>query len=121
MLQHRFIGSIKISELSAIMSVFAEDLAKTSAADMIRCLADGVDIDRIDRFLDLLFVLAAKTGSVTCAVVGQDAVRIQCHDATSGEFEMPRAMSKIRMVCARLALRCTEWCNRQINAYGDQA
>ena len=35
------------------------------------------------------------------------------------EAKLPRARTKLRMLCARLAVRCSDWANRDVSPYGD--
>ena len=88
-------------------------------ADARRCLAGGFDTQKADDFLDRLFELAATFGSVHCTLANERIMRIQSRNTELHELEIPRAKTKLRMLCARLAVRCGEWADRKLAPYGD--
>src|SRR5437879_6094759 len=98
------------------MDAITTNVAESEA---IQCLVNGLNTQGIDDFLDRLFSLAGKLGNVTCSLLGDRIIRLQSHDVVLQAVEAPRAKSKLRMVCARLAVRCGEWCNRKVSPYGD--
>ncbi len=84
-----------------------------------RCLAGGLDTEKMDEFLDHIFSLAARLGGVECTLVNESTLRIQSGDALVHERTLPRATTKLRTICARLAVRCGAWSNREMSPYGD--
>lgn len=92
---------------------------KSLEVEALRCLAGGIDTQKADAFLDLLLELAAASGSVTCTLANERVLRLQVRDTSLQELEIPLAKTKLRMLCARLAMRCGEWGRRKISPYGD--
>jgi hypothetical protein len=93
--------------------------AKLVAPDVLRLLADGLDTPKLDEFLDAMFDLATTWRSISCAVIDDRRIRVQADDAIIQEAEIERAKTKLRMACARLAVRCSEWLGRPVSPYGD--
>ena len=100
------------------MNAVTAKTKEQQASDALRCLADGVDTKKVDDFLDQLFQLAERLGSVTCALV-DDQLCLQTHNVILDTLNIERAKSSLRMVCARLAVRCSESAKRKVSAYGD--
>jgi hypothetical protein len=94
---------------------------KAIETDILKSIAGGLDTQKIDDFLDQLFELAGRFGSITCNLHGEGVLRLQSRGSVLQEAEIPRAKSKLRMLCARLAVRCGEWSNRPVAPYGDMA
>jgi hypothetical protein len=92
---------------------------KSLKAEALRCLAGGINTQKADAFLDLLLELAAASGSVTCTLANERVLRLEVRDTALLEVEIPLAKTKVRMLCARLAVRCGEWGGRKISPYGD--
>jgi hypothetical protein len=82
-------------------------------------LADGFDTRKADAFLDRIFDQAAKFGRITITINGDSVLRLDSPGYTSMQADMSRVKTKVRMLCARLAVRCREWSNRPIAPYGD--
>ena len=101
------------------MSAVTGNLLKTMEAETLRCLAHGIDTQKADAFLDQLFELATALGSVSCALTNESVLRVRSPETTLLEAEIPLAKAKLRMLCARLAVRCGEWASRKISPYGD--
>jgi hypothetical protein len=101
------------------MNAVSTDLATSLQAETVRCLADGVDTQKIDDYLDRLFEWATAYGSVACSMSKDDLLCVQTLKHVSHEFHLPRAKSKLRIMCARLAVRCEEWSKRKVSPYGD--
>ncbi len=84
--------------------------------DFWRALADGMDTQKADAFIDILFDHAGKYGSVTLTLSG--GLILKSPLVISLPADIPRAKTKMRMICARLAVRCAEWSNRPVSPYG---
>ena len=102
-----------------MMNAATANLTKSLKAEMLRCLAGGIDTPKADGFLDQLFEVAEALGSVTCMLAGDRVLRVQSRDLVLQDVEIPLAKTKLRMLCARLAVRCGEWANRKLAPYGD--
>ncbi|HYV37860.1 MAG TPA: hypothetical protein VE988_19400 [Gemmataceae bacterium] len=64
--------------------------------------SDGV------RFIDELLLIAADAGEIRCSMAGNDALRFEVENQPVWEMQLSRAKSKLRYLCARLAVLCTE-------------
>jgi hypothetical protein len=87
-------------------------------ADILKRIAEGLDTKKVDDFLDQLFTLAGRFGSITCNLHAAGVLRLESRGAVLQEAEIARAKTKLRMLCARLAVRCGEWSARPISPYG---
>lgn len=101
------------------MKTTSESLSNDIVA-ALTSLHDGVDTKTLDVFLDHLFELANRNGLAVCELANNDALCVKSPNlGESVMVEMPRALTKMRMVCARLAVRCSKSCSREIKPYGD--
>src|SRR5207237_1265558 len=57
--------------------------------------------------------------TIACTVIDDHTIRVHSEDLVVQEAEVSRAKTKLRMACARLAVRCSEWAGRQVSPYGD--
>src|SRR5438034_9418653 len=87
-------------------------LVEASMADNHR--ADGV------RFIDELLALASDVGEITCTFASEHALRFQTPNEPAWEIELGRARSKLRMLCARLAVLCNESGGPDVSLYGGE-
>lgn len=111
--------TITLIEIEGDMSAVSSEMTTSFYADALRGLSDGLDAKKIDDFLDRLFELATMSGSVTCNLSADHVLRLQSPNQGDREFDLPRGKSKLRMVCARLAVRCSDWAHRKVAPYGD--
>jgi hypothetical protein len=101
------------------MSTITGQLADSTAPALLGRLAQGVDAETLDGFIESLFTLAVKLNKLTCGLVDDSSLRLESGNVILHEMTLPRAKTKLRMLCARLAVRCTVWSNRQVSPYGD--
>jgi hypothetical protein len=88
-------------------------------SELLRCLAGGVDAQKLDDFLDRLLCLAGELGSVTCILPDEQTIRVQSRGGLLNEAALPLAKAKLRMLCARLAVRLGDWSNQKVSPYGE--
>jgi hypothetical protein len=88
-------------------------------SDARRCLPGSFNAPKADDFLDRLFELAATFASVHCTLANDRMLRIQSHNTQLHELAIPLAMTKPRMLCARLGVRFGEWANWKLASYGE--
>jgi hypothetical protein len=93
--------------------------AKPVAPDVLHLLADGLDTAKLDEFLDAMFELATTWRTIACVVIDDQRIRLQSDDAIIQEAVVVRGKTKLRMACARLAVRCSEGLGRPVSPYGD--
>ena len=102
------------------MLVFAENLKSSFASEATRCLANGLDTSKMDDFLDQLFHLADEMGSVSISFLEDNRIlRLESKNLIFQDMIVSRPKTKLRMLCARLAVRCGEWAKREVSPYGE--
>jgi hypothetical protein len=82
-------------------------------------LGERVDIKRVDGVFDEILKQIANLKSVACILTDASSLCLQAGDETVASVKVDRAKSVLRMMCARLSVRCSEWANREISPYGD--
>jgi hypothetical protein len=87
--------------------------------DFWTALADGMDAQKADSIVDMLFDHADKNGRVTLSLEGDSCLQSQWPGVILQRADIPRAKTKLRMICARLSVRCAEWSKRPVSPYGD--
>jgi hypothetical protein len=87
--------------------------------DFWTALADGLDTQKADAFLDMLFDHAGKHGSVALTLEAGSCLQSQWPGVIMQRVDIARAKTTLRMICARLAVRCAKWSKRPIAPYGD--
>jgi hypothetical protein len=58
-------------------------------------------------------------GDIHCTMAHERALRFQSRGMLLKDVDIPLAKNKLRMLCARLAVRCGELVHRKIAPYGD--
>ena len=58
------------------------------------------------RFVDELLLFAGAVCEIHCAPAGEDRLRFAVASESPFEIDLERAMGKLRMICARLAVLC---------------
>lgn len=87
--------------------------------EKLKTLKNGFDLQRADAFLDELFGLLSAGGHLVCAADDPKKIRVWSDGIVLGGSVIPLARSKMRSLCARLAIRCGEWAGLNISIYGD--
>jgi hypothetical protein len=80
-------------------------------------LADNHNTD-IVRFADALLALAAEVGEIRCQMADTDALQFEVESQTPLVMPMGRVQTKLRMLCARLAVLATESGTLEGTLYG---
>jgi hypothetical protein len=102
------------------MNAVTEGVKKSKAEQALRCLAEGLDTPKMDEFLDQLLALVHEFGQVSFYLTGDDRILVlYSKDLLLAQLETSRPKTKIRILCARLAVRCGEWSGREVFPYGD--
>jgi hypothetical protein len=89
-------------------------------AEWLRCLGQGTDTRRLDDAIAQLFHLAGEWGTISCSFAGGNMVRLESAERLIHELEVPRAKTKMRMLCARLGVQCGQWAGQTVSLYGDE-
>lgn len=79
--------------------------AQDNLGNLVRDLLAGRKIDVV-RFVDELLLLADTLGEVRCSPADDDRLRFAIPGAAPFDVPLDRARSKLRMLCARLAVLC---------------
>ena len=65
---------------------------------ILTCIAEGLDTEEMDGFLDQLFELAAVFGCIKCNLHGDGVLRLHSRDVLLQVGAVPRAKTKLRML-----------------------
>jgi hypothetical protein len=76
----------------------------------------GRKIDVIG-FIDQLLECATHLGEIRCCLATEQSLRFQLGDQAC-EVRLDAARGKLRMLCARLAVRCQETAGNAVSPYG---
>ncbi len=82
-------------------------------------LVDDHQVETV-RFIDELLLLAAEQEEIRCSLVGESALRFESSEHHSTEVKVGRAKTKLRMLCARLAVLCNESGGSEVSLYGGE-
>jgi hypothetical protein len=83
-------------------------------------LSDDHEIDGT-RFIDQLLCVADEVGELKCSLLGKDKLRFELPERSEFNVATTRAKSKLRMLCARLAVLCKEGSGGQeVSIYGGE-
>jgi hypothetical protein len=85
----------------------------------LKALETGLDPQRADAFLEELLGLLGTCGHLLCTVVDKRHLQVRSPDGILCEATLRLATSKLRSLCARLAVRCREWSGRDVALHGD--
>jgi len=73
----------------------------------------------VDDLFDEIFRQIGELRAVSCTLSGDSGLSLRCQDEVVAKVKLPRAKSILRMMCARLSVRCSEWAKREVSPYGD--
>ena len=94
--------------------------AAAKIRDLVKAdLADNHNIEPV-RFMDELLCLASEVGEISCTLANAGALRFQIPDELDCDVELGRAKSKLRILCARLAVLCHESGCPEVSIYGGE-
>ena len=82
-------------------------------------LADDHNADGVG-FIDELLAVAAEVGEIRCTLAGDRSLRFETEGHPAWEVSLGRAKTKLRMLCARLGVLCTESGSLQGTLYGGE-
>lgn len=92
--------------------------AKTLTAKL-RLLRKRAHVEVMDAFFDEVFSRLGELKSVSCNLADDSSICLQSHGEPGTQVKLPRTRSMLRMMCARLAVRCSEWAQKEVSPYGD--
>jgi hypothetical protein len=92
---------------------------KDELESKLQRFSDGVDVQKIDDVFDEIFAQLGAVKSISCTLSASSSLLIQADAAPLAEVCVPRAKNVLRLMCARLAVRCSEWAQREASPYHD--
>src|SRR5271169_2032372 len=92
---------------------------KSALASKLHRLSKRADIKVVDGVFDEILKQITSGGSVSCTLADDSKLCLHANDETIAIVQVDRAKSVLRMMCARLAVRCSEWANRIVSPHGD--
>jgi hypothetical protein len=92
---------------------------KTVLALKLQRLGKRVDIKVVDGVFDEILKHIPTLKSVSCTLVGDSSLCLRAGGKPVASVKVGRARSVLRMMCARLSVRCSEWANREVSPHGD--
>lgn len=95
--------------------------AQSKVRELIQAhLVDNHHADVV-RFVDQLFPVVAEAGAIKCWQGTDGTLCFQVGGQPALEVELGRAKTKLRMLCARLAVVCSERTGQDISIFGGEA
>jgi hypothetical protein len=94
---------------------------KKALVAKLQRLGKRVDIKAVDGLFDEILnaVGAATLKSASCTLDEDSSLCLEADEEQVATVKVDRAKSALRMICARLSVRCSEWANREVSPYGD--
>src|SRR5262249_54353268 len=111
--------AIAPSDAGHMRGIASPEEHDTSAAWFRHALAGGLETQTTDEILDALFRLAASSGTIDFGLGDKGVTLVAAQRSVLSDESIPRAKTKLRVICARLAVRCGEWAKREVSIYGD--
>jgi hypothetical protein len=94
---------------------------KKALAAKLQRLSKRVDVKVIDAVFDEILKQIGDLKSVSCTLADDDSsLRLKSEEDLLAEVELLRAKTILRVMCARLSVRCSEWVKREVSPYGAQ-
>jgi hypothetical protein len=82
-------------------------------------LEDNHNVDCV-RVVDELLRVASECGQVRCTLPDDRQLRFETPEGPPLDFELGRARTKIRILCARLGVLCNEAGDQDVSIYGGE-
>jgi hypothetical protein len=95
---------------------------KKALTSKLQRLRKRVDVEVVDAIFDEILKQIVDLKSVSCTLADDDsALCLRSPDELVAKVEMPHAKKILRLMCARLSVRCSEWAKKEVSPYGDHA
>jgi hypothetical protein len=91
---------------------------RKALAAKLRKLAKELDAKAVDEVFDELLNQVHELACVSCTLE-DSSVCLRSSDRLLAKVKSPHAKGILRLMCARLSVRCSEWANRRVSPYGD--
>jgi hypothetical protein len=83
-------------------------------------LSKRVDIKVVDAIFDEILKQIGDLKSVSCSLADDGSTLcLQSQDDLVAKVELPRAKAILRLMCARLAVRSSDWSKKEVAPHGD--
>jgi hypothetical protein len=92
---------------------------KKALSSKLQRLGKRVDNKVVDGVFDEILKQIASLRSVSCTLADDSSLCLQVDDVPLVTVKVDRAKSVLRMMLARLSVRCSEWAGREVSPYGD--
>jgi hypothetical protein len=92
---------------------------KNTLRSKLQRLSKRVGIKEVDGVFDEILEQIAELGSVSCRLADDSSLCLEANGETVAVVKVDRAKSVLRVMCARLSVRCSEWANRPVSPYGE--
>jgi len=99
------------------MSNHSQAQNKALAAKLQR-MSKRIDVKVVDGVFDEILKQIATLKSVSCTLADDSSLCLQTEDGVIATVKVYRAKSVLRVMCARLALRSSEWAGGEVSLYG---
>src|ERR1700687_3070161 len=93
---------------------------KQALATKLRRLSQRAHVEVMDVVFDEILAQIGILKNVSCTLAGESCLCLQSQDDLVAKVKLPRAKSVLRVLCARLSVRCAEWAKKDVSPYGDQ-
>jgi hypothetical protein len=109
---------IDLEDRSA-MGTLSQTQGKALASKLQR-LSKRVDIKVVDAIFDEILKQISDLKSVSCTLADDGSgLCLRSQDELVAQVESSHAKKVLRLMCARLAARSSEWAKREVSPYGD--
>jgi hypothetical protein len=93
---------------------------KQALASKLQRLSKRVDAKVVDAIFDEILQQIGDLKGVSCTLADDDSrICLQSQDELVAKVELPRAKTILRLMCARLAVRSSNWAKREVSPHGD--
>jgi hypothetical protein len=73
----------------------------------------------VDDVFDEAFRQLGSVDRVACSLLNESTLLLESDNGLRIEIPVRRAKGILRLMCARLAVRASEWARREVSPYGD--
>ena len=99
---------------------FLSSTGKKALATKLRRLSKRAHVEVMDALFDEILSQIAELKNVSCTLADDSSLCLQSQHKVVAQVKLPRAKSVLRVMCARLSVRCSEWAQKEVSPYGDQ-
>lgn len=90
---------------------------QTRIADLVQAKLSGNKIDVVG-FVDELLTIISASGEIRCGLATDHSLRFEAAGGTAFDVDLDASRGKLRMLCARLSVLCSESSGIPVSPYG---